>query len=144
MKPSTAWSITALAIVTVACTAGPAPAQPVQCPDTVRVRHDVLSQGDWKAVRAESEHRLTSIGLTDGPADEGAFLQPTSVRVVKTIRTVTFSFDSDGSDSAWLSCAYEGTSATVTRKIPKRVTVCQVSYTEGTSGKPPAPQVTCR
>ena len=85
-----------------------------------------------------------SVGLSDGPADEGAFLKPTSVRTVQQTRTVTFSLAGDGSDSPWLSCVYEGTAATVTRRLPKAVKECRVVYREGSTPPSQAPQVSCQ
>ena len=116
----------------------------LECPKTMRVRQDILSKGDiWKGISSESEHSLKSAGFSDGPADEKAFLKPDGSKKTKQTRTVTWNFGKTGSDSVWLSCAYEGTSASFTRRVEGTVTECRISYEELQGQSPSLKQIVC-
>jgi hypothetical protein len=123
----------------------PAVAGMIECPKSIRVRHDIVAKGEsWKPIPSETEHHLRAAGFSDGPADEKAFLKPDSSRKVKQARTVTWSFGKGGSDSVWLSCSYEGTSVSVTQKVEGRVTECRVSYEEIPNRPVPVKQIFCQ
>ena len=58
-------------------------------------------------------------------------------RSVQQVRTITWSFGGGGSDSVWLGCSYQGTQASLTRKVDGTVTQCVVTYDEA-PGQPVA------
>jgi hypothetical protein len=116
-----------------------------KCPESIRVRHEIVSRGaSWKPVSAEREHQLRTAGFSDGPADEKAFLKPDSSSKTKQTRIITWTFGKDGSDTVWLSCSYDGTAATVSQKIDGKVNECRVVYEETSSRAAALKQVICQ
>jgi hypothetical protein len=131
-------------LVLAAC-ASPTAAITLECPPTLRVRQAVVSPPpSWRGVPSEVDHRLVSAGFSDGPAEERAFLKPATSTTARAIRTVTWRFESGGSDRVWLSCSYEATSASVTKLVEGRVSQCVVTYDEKSDRSEMLRQISCQ
>ncbi|MGF1689603.1 hypothetical protein L4C36_23705 [Photobacterium japonica] len=116
------------------------------CPEKIEVASAVQNiPAGWSTPETTAtntaNHYLTSVGFTDGPPRDKAFLKP--AKIVEIEEGVYFS-DYDLSSSvgggSWLVCRYGNTAASITKKMPKDYSSCQVTMTKDTTQQ----QAVCR
>ena len=116
------------------------------CPPTVEVEQQAKAPEGWTLGQGQAPVRLASVTFFDGPPAEKASLvydeQATSGG--QWIATWRLGKNPRG---FWISCAYDGTTATLARRLPETVAACRVTYEKDVhlgSGLPAIQRIDCR
>jgi hypothetical protein len=100
-------------------------AEITQCPLEISVNQNILTEpSGWKAFVGPTRHPLVTVQFSDGPPSAQAFLVPSEE---KGSHTLVWNFQTP-QEEVWVSCAYNNTSVTLSKKLTKPVTSCQVEY----------------
>ncbi len=101
----------------------------IVCPTRLAVQHDIAQDvpDGWYKHDDRSDHPFMNVMFTEGSPDLLIILAPAAKREVKGELIDEWEF-TGATDEYWVSCLYNGTSATVARKLPKDVAYCEVRY----------------
>jgi hypothetical protein len=100
------------------------------CPQSIVTNQSTVANDGWIA-RQESpsrKHALRAAGFTDGPPEDGAQLKPATAGKTKAGEKVSFAFSGVSPAGIWLECAYADTTVTLSKKIEKTPSACDVNY----------------
>ena len=114
------------------------------CPPQIAVEQRVPEPpAGFKAVDRDKSHPWANAEFSDGPPEEAAWLAPDNTQRRGTMMTNVWSFGQGGDHGTWLTCAYQGTSMALAKRLPDRTRRCEVRY--DTSVSPPlAKAVACQ
>jgi len=107
----------------------------IQCPSTIVVQ-ELLNLTDlpgWTAHdnSVKNIHHFYGIGFSEGPPEKLVYQVPTATTKTNKSRVDVFDFNAV-SDEVWISCLYRDTSQSLTQKLPKKFSRCEVAYDEKT------------
>ena len=114
------------------------------CPTTIRVEPQKLASlvAGWSVVaNAPAPHQLKAVAFFDGDPKGGASLAPD--RSARLQQTWEFGAQSR---TYWMTCQYTGTTITLGRPLPKRMTECTAAYAPNVSidGLPVIQKLDCK
>ena len=122
-------------------------ADKVSCPGTVTVDEKVTSPPpEWRLSYSPLPRRLEMVTFFNGPPAEDASLVYDKRSKTKGGWIGTWQFPKD-EKGYWIRCSYEGTRAELSRRIPDSVSICRVTYDDGSlfaSGLPVVRKIECR
>lgn len=139
-----------LAITFLACVSTGSGAQfPARntCPQKIEVEQRVTSIPDgWDAAQAITTAPFASVTFFDGPPAERAALKYDSEDRQKRDRIALWNLPPNGR-GYWISCAYENTTAVVSRRLPENIRSCTVTYDRkkrGAASLPAIKDISCK
>src|SRR5687768_2547832 len=98
------------------------------CPATVSVEQRVAAAPDgWEASLSGAKSQLAMVTFFDGPPAERASLKYDSEEKRKGDWIGTWNL-APSSRGYWIQCAYDSTTAVLSRRLPDGVTACKVTY----------------
>lgn len=122
-------------------------ADEVWCPDTIKVDQKAIPPSpEWGVSYNSLPPQLEMVTFFSGPPQENASLVYDEKSKTKGgwVGTWTFPRDAGG---YWIRCSYSGTRAELSRRLPDSVSVCRVTYDNGShfpSGLPVIRKIECR
>ncbi len=126
--------------------AGAAAGADVGCPASVSVRQAATAPAGWAVDYDKKANDLTMVTFFEGPpAELASLVYDEQTSKGGEIRAV-WRFP-PGSKGIWMSCAYDGTRAVLSRQLPASVRTCTVRYDKATassSGLPSIKGIECR
>jgi len=139
-----------LAITLLACVSTGSGAQLFArntCPQKIEVEQRV---GDvpagWEAAQATGTMSLASVTFFNGPPAERAALKFDSEDRQKRDRIAFWNMPPNAR-GYWISCAYENTTAVVSRRLPENIKSCAVTYDRkkrGAASLPAIKDISCK
>ena len=125
----------------------PEPPGPSLCPAEINVEQRVadLPQG-WEAGLSGLKPQLAMVTFFDGPPAERASLKYDSELKQKGNWVATWTLAPTGRGH-WIQCAYDNTTAVLSRRLPETVNTCAVTYersTKAVNALPVVKHVTCK
>lgn len=119
----------------------PEPLGPTLCPDTINVEQRVtdLPQG-WEAGLSDAKPQIEMVTFFDGPPAERASLKYDSELKQKGNWVATWTLASNAR-GYWIQCAYENTTAVLSRRLPDTAKTCTVTYERSTKAANALPVV---
>jgi hypothetical protein len=149
-SPAASLPLAAMVLLALALHSSPAAAAGetggLACPTTFEVEQQAKAPEGWTLGNDRAPVRLASVTFFDGPPAERASLvydeQATSGG--QWVATWRLGKNPRG---FWISCAYEGTTATLSRRLPETVAACRVTYEKDVhlgSGLPAIQRIDCR
>ena len=98
------------------------------CPSKIDASHVKLTYAEdgWTPF-VESHLRLTSVSFMDGPPEKIGHLKPLTTSKYKKNDSDTFTFEGNFPNGKWLSCLYDGTQISLSKKIDDALRVCVVT-----------------
>jgi len=107
----------------------------IQCPSTIVVQEslNLTDLPGWTAHdnSVNNIHHFYGIGFSEGPPEKLVYQVPTTKTKTNKGRVEVFDFTAV-SDDVWISCLYRDTSQSLTQKLPKKFSRCEVAYDERT------------
>ena len=107
----------------------------IQCPSTIVVQEslNLTDLPGWTAHdnSVNNIHHFYGIGFSEGPPEKLVYQVPTTKTKTNKSRVEVFDFTAV-SDDVWISCLYRDTSQSLTQKLPKKFSRCEVAYDERT------------
>ena len=139
-----------LAITLLACVSTGSGAQLFArntCPQKIEVeqRVGVVPEG-WNAAQTTATVALASVTFFDGPPSEKASLKFDSEDRQKRDRIALWNMPPNAR-GYWISCAYENTTAVVSRRLPENIKSCAVTYDRkkrGAASLPVIKDISCK
>ena len=140
------------AIAALPCTAAapkvpPEPLGESLCPASVVVeQHVSAAPAGWEASLSGVKSQLAMVTFFDGPPAERASLKYDSEEKRKGDWIGTWNLGS-GTRGYWVQCAYDNTTAVLSRRLPDSVKTCKVTYerkTQTAAGLPAVKHVACK
>ncbi|MGO9954259.1 MAG: STY0301 family protein [Dissulfurispiraceae bacterium] len=122
-------------------------ADSVRCPDTIEVDQKALHPlPGWSVSYNSLPLQIEMVTFFNGPPQENASVVYDKESKTKGGWVATWNFPiNDG--SYWIRCSYRGTRAELSRRLPGSVSVCEVTYDDGSSfpsGLPVIRKIECR
>ena len=126
--------------------AAPEPQGPSLCPETVKVEQRVVEtpQG-WGAGLSDTKSAIAMVTFFDGPPTERASLKYDTELKQRGGWVATWTL-APNTRGYWIQCAYDNTTAVLSRRLPESVKTCAVTYernTKAASGLPLVKHVGC-
>ncbi len=122
-------------------------ADEVWCPVTIKVDQKAEPpSSEWSVSYSSLPHQLEMVTFFSGRPEENASLVYDKRSKTKGGWIGTWNFPKDDR-GYWMRCSYEGTSAELSRRIPDSISICRVTYDEGShyaSGLPVIRKIECR
>ena len=122
-------------------------ADEVWCPDTIKVDQKAISPSpEWSVSYNSLPPQLEMVTFFSGPPEENASLVYDKRSKVKGGWVGTWNLPRD-ERGYWIRCSYGGTLAELSRRLPNSVSVCRVTYDDGSrfaSGFPVIRTIECR
>ena len=122
-------------------------ADEVSCPDTIKVDQKAIPPSpEWDVSYSALFHQLEMVTFFSGPPQENASLVYDEKSKTKGGWVGTWNFPRDAG-SYWIRCSYRGTRAELSRRLPDSVSVCRVTYDNGShfpSGLPVIRKIECQ
>lgn len=119
----------------------PEPAGPSLCPETIDVEQRVTdaAQG-WEAGLSGRKTQLAMVTFFDGPPAERASLKYDSELKLRGnwVATWTLAANTRG---YWIQCAYDNTTAVLSKRLPETARTCSVTYERSTKAANALPLV---
>ena len=114
------------------------------CPPQIAVEQRVPDPPTgFQAADRDKSHPWVNAEFSDGPPEETAWLAPDTTQRRGKAMTNIWTFAGGGDRGTWLTCAYQGTSMVLAKRLPDRTRRCEVRY--DTSVSPPlATAVLCQ
>ena len=99
--------------------------QMLTCPEKIDGSHVKLSYAEdgWTPY-VESHLRLTGISFMDGAPEKIGHLKPTTTTKYKKNDSDTWKFEGDFPEGKWLSCRYDGTQISLSKRIDDKLSEC--------------------
>ena len=117
------------------------------CPATISVEQRVSGAPDgWEAAQSDAKPQLAMVTFFDGPPAERASLKYDREEREKRDWTAVWTL-APNARGYWIQCAYDHTTAVLSRRLPAEVTGCRVSYerkTQTAAGLPAVRHVACK
>jgi len=117
------------------------------CPDTIKVDQKAIPPSpEWSVSYNSLPHQLETVTFFSGPPQENASLVYDEKSKTKGGWVGTWSFPREAG-GYWIRCSYEGTRAELSKRLPDSVSVCRVTYNDGSlfpSGLPVIRKIECR
>jgi hypothetical protein len=114
----------------------PALAKEIECPSTIEVQEsaNLTKLEGWRIydTSAAGVHHFFDVGFSEGPPEKLVFRTPSKSTATKLKKLDVYDFSSGVTDEIWISCLYRDTALSVTRKLPGKLSRCEVSYDEKT------------
>jgi hypothetical protein len=135
MRPAKALGGLLSAIVLLLCNAAVSQSTEIRCPSSVVVQESAILtdlQG-WRAHdnSVKGIHHFYGAGFSEGPPEKLVYQAPSSSTRTKRTKVDVYDFSSI-SDDVWISCLYRDTSQSLTQKLARRFSRCEVAYDEKT------------
>lgn len=117
------------------------------CPDTIKVDQKATPPSpEWSISYSSLPHQLEMVTFLSGPPQDNASLvyDERSKTTGGWIGTWRFPRDAGG---YWIRCSYRGTRVELSRRLPISVSVCRVTYDDGShfpSGLPVIRKIECQ
>jgi hypothetical protein len=122
-------------------------ADEVWCPDTIKVDQKAIPPSpEWSVSYNSLPHQLEMVTFFSGPPQEKGSLVYDEKSKVKGGWVGTWNFPRDAG-GYWIQCSYRGTRAELSRPLPNSVSICRVTYDDGSrfpSGLPVIRKIECR
>jgi hypothetical protein len=103
----------------------------IYCPVALHVQEapDLAKLEAWHAYDSSYKgmHPFYDIAFSEGPPEKLVYRNPTHSTKTKLKRMDAYEF-AQVSEDMWISCLYRDTSQTLTRKLEKKFSRCEVSY----------------
>ncbi|MGO9611453.1 MAG: STY0301 family protein [Dissulfurispiraceae bacterium] len=121
-------------------------AEEAWCPDTIKVDQKATPPSpEWSISYSSLPHQLEMVTFFSGPLEDNASLvyDEKSKTTGGWIGTWRFPLDTG---SYWIRCSYSGTRVELSRRLPMAVSVCRVTYDDGSrfpSGLPGIAKIEC-
>lgn len=117
------------------------------CPVAVQVEQKVATvPGGWEARQSDAKPQLAMVTFYDGPPAGRASLKYDKEEKQKRDWIATWTL-APGARGYWIECAYDNTTAVLSRRLPADVRTCTVTYerkTRNTAGLPAVKHVGCK
>jgi hypothetical protein len=117
------------------CNAAVSQSTEIQCPPNVAVQEsaDLTDLQGWRAHdnSVKGIHHFYGAGFSEGPPEKLVYQAPSSSNRTKRSKVDVYDFSSISED-VWISCLYRDTSQSLTQKLPKKFSRCEVAYDEKT------------
>lgn len=134
-----------LAVILLLCHQAISQSTDIQCPSILRVQEsaDLKDLAGWSAheTNVNGVHHFYGIGFSEGHPEKLVYQVPASSNKTKKSRVDVFDFTSI-SDDVWISCLYRDTSQSLTQKLPKKFSRCEVAY-DARTGFRSVKKITC-
>ena len=109
-------------------------AENVQCPSSLVVEQTLRDPpAAWAVAHTPGQVGLASITFYEGPPQDMASLVYDKRTAHGTTWEATWHFAPQAPDGYWVSCTYERTDITLSKRLPSDVTLCVVSYEKDTA-----------
>lgn len=122
-------------IVFLLCNPAVSQSTQIQCPSSVVVQEsaDLTDLQGWRAHdnSVKGIHHFYGAGFSEGPPEKLVYQAPSSSTRTKRSKVDVYDFSSISED-VWISCLYRDTSQSLTQRLPKRFSRCEVAYDEKT------------
>jgi len=110
-------------------------ATPIQCPSTLRVQEstDLANLEGWRPYDTSHEgiHHFYDIAFSEGAPERLVYQTPSNSTSTKRKKVDVYDF-TRFTDDIWISCLYRDTSQSLTRKLERKFSRCEVAYDEKT------------
>lgn len=107
----------------------------IQCPSSIVVQEsaDLTNLPGWRTHdnSVKGVHHLYGAAFSEGPPENLVYQAPSGGTKTKRSKVEVYDFSAI-SDDVWISCLYRDTSQTLTQKLPKKFSRCEVAYDEKT------------
>jgi hypothetical protein len=102
--------------------------QILTCPEKIDGAHVKLiyAEDGWTPF-VESHLRLTGISFMDGAPEKIGHLKPFTTSKYKKNDSDTWKFEGDFPEGKWLSCLYDGTQISLSKRIDDRLSECSAT-----------------
>ena len=114
----------------------PALAKEIECPSTIQVQEsaDLAKLEGWRTydTSVAGAHHFFDVGFSEGPPEKLVFRTPSKSTKTKLKKLDVYDFSSGVTDEIWVSCLYRDTALSLTRKLPGKLSRCEVAYDEKT------------
>lgn len=122
-------------IVFLLCRSAAGQSTDIQCPSTLVVQEsaDLADLQGWRSRdnSVKGIHHFYGAGFSEGPPEKLVYQAPSGTSRTKRSRVDVYDFSSIA-DDVWISCLYRDTSQSLTQKLPKKFSRCEVTYDEKT------------
>lgn len=124
----------------------PEPSGPSLCPEAINVEQRIAEtpQG-WEAGSSGLKPQIAMVTFFDGPPAERASLKYDSELKLKGNWVATWTL-APNARGYWIQCAYENTTAVLSKRLPETVKTCSVTYertTKAANALPLVKHVSC-
>jgi len=110
----------------------------VSCPSTIVVQElpNLANAPGWSAHdnSVKGVHHFYGVAFSEGPPEKLVYQVPASSNKTKDSRVDVFDLTSTSED-VWISCLYRDTSQSLTQKLAKKFSRCEVTYDPRTGFK---------
>ncbi len=117
------------------------------CPETINVDQKAIPpSAEWSVSYDSLPHVLEMVTFFSGPPQNNASLVYDKKSKTKGGWVGTWNFPKDAG-GYWIQCSYRGTRAELSKRLPDSVSVCRVTYDDGSrfpSGLPVIQKIECR
>ena len=131
MRPTKALYGLPAAIVFFLCNAAVSQSTEIHCPSSVVVQEsaDLTELQGWRAHdnSVKGIHHFYGVAFSGGPPENLVYQAHSSSTRTKRSKVDVYDLSSV-SDDVWISCLYRDTSQSLTQKLPKRFSRCEVTY----------------
>jgi len=135
MRPTKALFGWLAAILFPLCNAAASQSTEIQCPSSVVVQEsaDLTSLPGWRVQdnSVKGAHHFYGVGFSEGPPEKLVYQAASKSTRTKRTKVDVYDFSAISED-VWISCLYRDTSQSLTQKLPKRFSRCEVTYDEKT------------
>jgi hypothetical protein len=116
------------------------------CPNSIQLTEAPITSMPWHPESATTSHRFLRPSLYNGTAGKAEYeLAPDSTQVQGSRITESWKLSDYRDMNLFVRCHYAGTSATLFRDLPKKLTFCSFSFTQLKPQQPPgSPVFDCR
>ena len=94
------------------------------CPPDISLKQEVKPEPGWATHDPEVPHKYYFAQFSDGPPERHVILMHDKASRQGKDKVLHYQFLP--SQEPWLICSYTGTSAALTRKLPKAIRSCQL------------------
>ncbi len=117
------------------------------CPGAIEVDQKAVPPSpEWGVSYSSQPHQLEMVTFFSGAPEENASLVYDKKTKTRGGWVGTWNFPKDDR-GYWMRCSYAGTRAELSRRLPDSISVCRVTYDDGSrfaSGLPVIRKVECR
>jgi len=107
----------------------------IQCPSKLVVQEtvDLATLEGWRPhdTSLKGTHHFFDVAFSEGPPEKLVYQTPSKSTTTKIKRVDVYDLFSIA-DDVWISCLYHDTSQSLTRKLEKKFSRCEVAYDEKT------------
>lgn len=129
------WGLLAAMMVFSLCHPAVSQSTEIACPSSVVVQEsaDLSGLQGWRGHdnSVKGVHHFYGVGFSEGPPEKLVYQAASNTTRTKRSKVDVYDFSSISED-VWISCLYRDTSQSLTQKLPKKFSRCEVAYDEKT------------